>query len=62
MPVCNFGDSFDVGDVAVRVAEGLCIDHFCIGLDGGFERSKVIHVYDGVCNSLSCKGMRNQVE
>ena len=62
VPVCNFSDSFDVGDVAVRVSEGLSIYHLSVRLNGSFKCLKIIDIYNGVCNALSSKRMCNQIE
>ena len=61
MPVGHLGHAFQVQNVAVWIAKGLCIEHFRLGPNGRFQRVEIIKIHDGMGNSLRCEGVRNEV-
>ena len=50
MPMCHLCHSFYVQHIAIRIAQSLSVDDFCVGLNGGFQSSKIIDFYDGMGN------------
>ena len=50
--VSHLSQCVNIRHVTVRVAEGLGIDGFCVGADGSLYGGKVVHVDDGVGNTL----------
>ena len=59
--VSNFCNSIKVGHVAVWVAEGLDIHGFRVRTDSSLQCSEVVHVDDGVANTLSGECMCDEV-
>ena len=52
MLVGHGGHTFQVEHVRVRVAEGLSINYFGVGLDGSLKSLEVVHVKNGVRDAL----------
>ena len=50
--VCHFGQCIDVGNVAIGIAESLCIDGAGVGPDGCLYSLKVVDIDYGVLNTL----------
>ena len=59
--VCNFCNGIQVGHVAVRIAERLHVHSLCVRTDGCLECLKVIHVDDGVADTLSAQRVSDEV-
>ena len=61
MAVSHAGCLFDVGDIGIRVAEGLYIHCLGVGLNGCFERLKVVVLEDSVADALISQGVGDEV-
>ncbi len=61
VPVRHGSNAFEVGDIRVRVAEGLGIDHFGVGPDGSLEGFQIIDIQNGILNTLRGEGVGDQV-
>ena len=54
-------NAFEVGDIRVRVAESLGIDHFGVGPDGSLEGFQVIDIQNSILDTLRAEGVGDQV-
>ncbi len=61
MGVGDLSDGVNVGDVAVRIAQGLQVNGFGVGLDGGGNGVQVMDVHKGSLNTVLGQGVGQQV-
>ena len=61
MFMSHSGYALNIEHIAVGVTEGLGIYHLCVGFDGGFESLQIIHVQNGVRDTLRAQRVGNQI-
>ena len=59
--VSDFGESVDVGNVAVGIAEGLDVDRLGVRLNCCCDFLEVMNINEGRFNSVERKGVREKI-
>jgi len=61
MAVGKSGDCVDIGDVAVRVAEGFNVNRLGVRLNGRLDLGEVVYVHEARIYAVERQGVRQQV-
>ena len=53
--------TLEVEHIRVRITESLGIHYFCVGLDGSFERLKVVYIKNSIADALCTERVGDQI-
>ena len=62
MTMCHFSYCLEIQHITVWIAKSLGKHHLRVRLDGSFQSNQVVHLHNRVCDALSSKCVRDEVE